>query len=68
LAERVKNGIKEKSMKEEADKQGGRHDDIEVNGDESETEAARGLDAGKRKVKKVQDPKLPSAQEVREHS
>ena len=46
---------------------GRRREDIELKDSDDDDDEARGLDAGRRKVKKVHDPKSPDEEEVREH-
>ena len=67
LADEIKDGAKEKREAEEVDEQGGQQKDIELKDSDNDDDEARGLDAGRRRVKKVHFPKLPNEEEVREY-
>ena len=62
----VVDGAKKTGEADEVDEKGEQGEDIELKDGDDDDDEARGLDAGRRKMKKVHDPKLPNEEEVRE--
>ena len=66
MADEIQDGAKKMREAEEVDEQVRQQKDIELK-DSDDDDEARGLDAGRRKVKQVHNLKLPNEEEVREH-